>query len=127
MKKGFCWGYEKKKKKEQTLECFYDERKLEINAFEMTSFSSFLLRKQNGTRSESSDVTFGKPGNASNKRQSFQRISFDSYLREFHLPKTMFKFLQLSQLRLRCAYIEKRLNGGADFGIDIFAKNKCLK
>lgn len=101
----------KKKKKNKLLntECFYDERKLEINAFEMTSFSSFLLRKQNGTRSESSDVNFGKPGNASNKRQSFQRISFDSYLCEFHLPKTMFKFLQLSQLRLRCAYIEKRL------------------
>ena len=57
----------------------------------------------------------------------FKEFSFDSYLREFHLSKRMFKFLPLSQLRLRCAYIEKRLNGGADFGLDIFVKNKCLK
>ena len=61
------------------------------------------------------------------KDNRFKEFSFDSYLREFHLPKTMFKFLQLSQLRLRCAYMEKRLNGGADFGLDIFVKNKCLK
>ena len=40
----------------------------------MTSFSSFSLRKQNGTRSESSDVNFGKPGNASNQQESAQRI-----------------------------------------------------
>ena len=57
----------------------------------------------------------------------FKEFSFDSYLREFHLSKRMFKFLQLSQLRLRCAYIKKRLNGGAGFGLEIFVKNKCLK
>ena len=32
------------------------------------------------------------------KDNRFKEFSFDSYLREFHLPKTMFKFLQLSQL-----------------------------
>ena len=57
----------------------------------------------------------------------FKEFSFDSYVCEFHLSKTMFKFLQLSQLKLRCAIIEKRLNRAAGFGLKIFVKNKCLK
>ena len=57
----------------------------------------------------------------------FKESSFDSYACEFRLSKIMFKFLQLSLLKLRCAIIEERLNGGAGFGLQIFVKNKCLK
>ena len=37
-------------------------------------------------------------------KKRFQEFYFDSYMREFHLCKTVFKFIQLAQLKLLCGY-----------------------
>lgn len=94
--KKFLLGiWKKKKNKLLNTECFYDETKLAIDAsffVLMTSFSSFSLRKQNGARSESSDVNFGKPGNASNQRESFQRILLTHICANFTCLKECLNF-----------------------------------
>ena len=37
-------------------------------------------------------------------KKRFQEFYFHSYMREFHLCKTVLKFIQLAQLKLLCGY-----------------------